>query len=127
MSTKIPNVNKFDMARTMESIKEYLRACHGVSMASLAYMKRKTIRAQTYGDYLLNATPDNEMITRPLDKNKLLLETSADRVNNCTAEYIIDNRMVYDVLDQICKDTDLCSYIKQHESARYGRGAFYAT
>ena len=34
--------------------------------------------------------------------------------------------MVYDILDQICKDTDLYPYIKQHKSKREGIGAFYA-
>ena len=43
-----------------------------------------------------------------------------------TTEYIISNRMVYDILRQICKDTDLYPYIKQHKSARDSRGAFYA-
>ena len=37
-------------------------------------------------------------------------------------EYKIDNRMVYDVLDQICKDP----YVKQHKSKRDGSGAFCA-
>ena len=43
-----------------------------------------------------------------------------------TAEYMIDNRTVYDILDQICKDTDLYPYDKQHKSKRDSRGAFYA-
>ena len=34
--------------------------------------------------------------------------------------------MVYDVLDQICKDTDLYPYVKLHKSKGDGRGAFYA-
>ena len=34
--------------------------------------------------------------------------------------------MVYDILDQICKDTVLYPYIKQHKAARDRRGAFYA-
>ena len=42
------------------------------------------------------------------------------------AEYEINNRLVYDVLDQICKDTDLYPYVKQHKSKRDGRGTFYA-
>ena len=42
------------------------------------------------------------------------------------AEYKIDNRMVYDVLDQICKDIDLYPYVKQHKPKRDSRGAFYA-
>ena len=32
------------------------------------------------------------------------------------AEYEIDNRSVYDILDQICKNTDLYPYVKQHKS-----------
>ena len=76
------------------------------------------------------ATPDGNMIARmlhlPPDKNKLLLERDAHRVQDHTAEYVIDNRMVYDILDEICKDTDLHLYVKQHKSKRDGRGAFYA-
>ena len=70
------------------------------------------------------------MIARMLhlhpDKNKHLLERDAHRVQDHTAEYIIDNRMVYDVLDQICKDTDLYPCAKQHKSKRDSKGAFYA-
>ena len=62
----------------------------------------------------------------PSGKNKLLSESSADRVKDHTAEYVIDNRMVYDDRDQICKDTNLYPYIKHHKSTRDGRGAFHA-
>ena len=59
----------------MEAIKENLRSYHGVIRASLAYVIRKTIRVQTYGDYPMYATHDNEMITwmlhLPSDKNKV--------------------------------------------------------
>ena len=41
-------------------------------------------------------------------------------------EYTIDNRMVYDILDQICKDTYLYPHSKQHKAVRDRRGAFYA-
>ena len=114
------------MAEMMESIKEYLRAQHGVIKAPLAYVIRKTITVQTNGDCPMYATPDDKMIARvlhlPLNKNKLLLESGAHKV----AEYVIDNRTVYDVLDQICKDTDLYPYVKQHQPKRDGKGAFYA-
>ena len=60
----LPKIDKSDMAGTMESIKEYLRACCGVVKAPLAYIIRKTITAQTYGDYPMYATSDDEMITR---------------------------------------------------------------
>ena len=114
----------------MESIKEYLSACCGVIKAPLAYIIRKIITVQTNGDYPMYATPDDKMIAKmlhlPLSKNKLLLESSANKVQYHTAEYVIDNRMVYDILDQICKDTDLYLYVKQHKSKRDSRGAFYA-
>ena len=123
-------INKSDMAETMESIKEYLRSHHGVVRAPLAYIIRKTITVQTYDEYPMYATPDDEMITRilllPLDKNKLLPEKDVQRAQVYSTEYKIDNRMVYDVLDQICKDTDLYPYVKQHKPKRDGRGAFYA-
>ena len=40
-------------------------------------------------------------------------------------EYNIDNRSVYDILDQISDNTDLYSYVKKHKSKRDGRGVFY--
>ena len=82
------------------------------------------------GDYPTYATPDDNMIARmlhlPPDKNKLVSEKNAHKVHDHTAEYVIANRMVYDVLNQICKDTDLYPYTKQHKSKRDSRGAFYA-
>ena len=72
------------MAGMMESIKEYLSACCGVIKAPLAYIIRKIITVQTNGDYPMYATPDDKMIARmlhlPLNKNKLLLESSAHKV-----------------------------------------------
>ena len=47
----LPKINESDMAGMMESIKEYIRACHGVIKAPLAYIMRKTITVETYGDY----------------------------------------------------------------------------
>ena len=41
-------------------------------------------------------------------------------------EYEINNRTVYDILDQICKDTDLYPYVKQHKSKGDGKEAHYA-
>ena len=52
-----------------------------VIRAPLAYIIRKTILVQTYGDNPKYATPDNEMIARmlhlPQDKNKLLSKQDA--------------------------------------------------
>ena len=70
------------MAGTMEAIEEYIRSCQGVMRASLAYVIRKTLLVQTYGEYPKFATPDDEMIVRmfhlPPDKNKLLQEQCSD-------------------------------------------------
>ena len=107
----LPKINKSDMAGTMEYIKEYLRSCHGVIRAPLAYIIRNTITVQIIGDCPTYATCDNKMIARmldlPQDKNKLLSEGDVQRVQVCMAKYEINNRMVYDMLDQICKDADL--------------------
>ena len=62
----LSKINKSEMAVMMEAIKEYLRSCHGVIWAPLASIIRKTIKVQTYGDYPMYATPDNEMIMRML-------------------------------------------------------------
>ena len=53
-------------------------------------------------------------------------EQSAQSVTQHTKEYKIDNRTVYDILDQICKDTDLYLYAKQHKSKRESKKAYYA-
>ena len=50
---------------------------------------------------------------------------SVKSVTEHTIEYEIDNRSVYDILDQICKDINLYPYYKQHKS-KMDTGAFYA-
>ena len=126
----LPKINKSDMAGTIEAIKEYLRLHHQVDWAPLAYVIRKTITVQTYGDYPPYATPDDKMIARmlqlPPDKNKMHNKQSALSVTVHMSEYKIDNRTVYDILNRICKDTDLYPYVKQHKSKRNSRGALYA-
>ena len=68
----LPKINTSDVAEAMKSIKEYLRACHGVIQSSLAYIIRKTITVQTMGDYPIYATPDDEIIARMHSKiNKM--------------------------------------------------------
>ena len=111
------------MEGTMEYIKKYLRSHHGVIRASFAYVIWKTITVQTYGDYPTYITPDDEiarMLHLPLDKNRLFSEKDARTAQAHTADCKIDNQMVYDVLDQICKDTD------QRMSKRDSRGAYDA-
>ena len=62
----LPKVNKADIAGKMESIQEYLRSCHAVIRAPLAYVIRKTITVQVYGDYVKYVTLDDKMIARML-------------------------------------------------------------
>ena len=56
----LPKVNKVDMAGRMESIKECLRSHHGVMRVPPAYVFRRTIPVQMYGDYPKYATPDDK-------------------------------------------------------------------
>ena len=118
----LPKINKSDMAGTMEAIKEYLRSCFSVVRAPLAYVIRKIMLVQTYGEYPKYKTPDNEITTRMLhllpDKNKILLDSDVQSNKALMAEYNIYNRSVYDMLNQRCKDTDLYSYVKQNNSTR---------
>ena len=124
----LSKVSKADMAGSMGSIKQYLRSQHDVMRAPIAYVIRMTIIVQTYGDYPNYTISDDNMIARMLhllpDKNKLHNEQSSPSANEHTTEYEIDNRSVYDMLDQICKDTDLYLHVKQHKSKRNRRGAF---
>ena len=119
----LPKINKSDMASMMESIKEYLRSHCCIIKAPLAYVIRKSIIVQTYDEYFMYSTSDDEMITRmlhlPPDKNNLLLENDVQRVQVCIAEYRIDNRTVYDILDQICNDIHIhmSSSISPRETA----------
>ena len=98
--------------------------------ASLAYILRMTITVYTHGDYPKYLTPNKEMIAKmlhlPLDKNKFHNEQSAQSMTEGMVEYKIDSSSVYDILDLVCKDTDLYTYVKQHKSKSEGRGAFYA-
>ena len=61
----------------------------------------------------------------PPNKNKLLSEKYAQTAQAYTAEHDIDNQTVCDVPDQIWKKTDLYPYVKQHNSKKNNRGAFY--
>ena len=65
-------------------------------MTRLAYIIRMSITVQTYGEYPMYATTDDEMIARmlhlPPDKNKLLPEKDVQRVHIHMAGYRIDNR-----------------------------------
>ena len=96
-------VNKADLAGMIESIKEYLRSQCGVVRVPLAFIIRKTITVQIYGDDLRYVAPDDKMTTRmlhlPPDKNRLHDEQSALSVKEHIAEYKIDNRSVYDIMD----------------------------
>ena len=47
----LPKVNKADMAGMIKSIKEYLLLHHGVIRVPPAYVIRKNITVQVYGDY----------------------------------------------------------------------------
>ena len=89
------------MVGVMETIIECFRACHVVIRAPFAYVIRKMIIVQIYGNHPNYATPDDEMITRilhlPTDKNMLLLEHNGYSVKECTAEYKIENRSDYDI------------------------------
>ena len=88
------------------------------------------IIVQTYGDYPMYMTPDNQIFAKLLHllqlKSKPVLEHNVHLTKKLTAEYKIDNRTVYDIFDQICKDTNLCPYVKQHKSNTDGYGAFFA-
>ena len=87
----------------MEAICKYLRPCCGIMRAPLANIIRKTILVETYGDYSQYATPYNITIARmfhfPPDNNKLLPEKDVQTVWAHTAEYKIDKKIIYDILD----------------------------
>ena len=55
-----------------------------------------------------------KILKLPPDKNRHRKEH--------TAEYKINNN----IFNQICKDTDLYSYIKQHKSKKDDKGTFHA-
>ena len=126
----LPKVNKADIAGMMESIEECLRSHCSIMRAYLAYVIWKIITVPIYGNDPKYATHDDEMIARmlqlPSDKNKLHNEQSAQSVIEHMADYKIDNRCVYDLLHQICKDTDMYPYVKKHQSKRDGRGVYFA-
>ena len=71
----LQKINKSNMVGMMEAIKEYLRSCQGIVRAPLAYVIRKMLIVQTYGDYPLYATPGDEIIARmlhlPADQNMI--------------------------------------------------------
>ena len=59
-------VNKDDMAGVMMAIENYLRLDHDIVRSPIAYIMKRIFIIQTYGDYLLNVTPSDDMIARVL-------------------------------------------------------------
>ena len=64
------------------------------------------------------------MLHLTLDNDKLYNEKNTQSVKECIADYEKDNNSVYDILDQICKDTNLYPHVKQYKSKRDCRRAF---
>ena len=62
----------------------------------------------------------------PLDKSKLILKHNVHSVKEWMTKYMIENKTVYDTLDQIGKNPVLYLYFKQHKSKRDDRGMVYA-
>ena len=124
---KDPNVllkvYKANMAGTVEAIKE---SCCSDVRAPACIIKKITI-IKTYGDYSKHASPNYMNITSMLhftkDKNKFLLECNVHLVKEHVAE---DNRIIYDILDKICKDTEPYPNVKELKFKRDSRVAFYA-
>ena len=94
----LAKVNKAHLTGTMEAIIDYLRSCHFVVRAPLAYVIRETIAVQTYSDYPKYATPwgwnDHEDVTPILRQEQAPLGASClysqrtcgrvyDRQQNC--------------------------------------------
>ena len=118
----LSKVNKANMAGMMEAINEYIRSCCGIVRAPLAYFVSKTIIVQNYGHQPMCATTDDKKIAKmfhlPPGNKKLHGEKSAQSVKEQMTEHKIDNTGVYDILDQICKDTYLYLYTKQNKFKR---------
>ena len=102
----LPKVNKANKVGTMEAIKEYLRLHCGVMRGHLAYVIMETTVVKTYDEYHRYVTTDNKIFTMmlhlPQDKNRLSIESLVSFAKEHTPEYEIDNRGVYDIINQIC-------------------------
>ena len=83
----------------------------------MACVVTKTVTVKSQSVYPSHATPDDEMINRmlhlPSDKNKIYNKQSVQSVIQHKPENEIDNRTVYDILYQTCKETHLHPYVKQ--------------
>ena len=75
-----PKVNKAHMAAMMESNEKYIKSCYGVVRVPLAYVIRKTMNFQTYGDYTKYATSDDKMIARRLHLPQTRIDCTMSRV-----------------------------------------------
>ena len=126
----LPKINKSYMTGTMKAIEEYLRSHQDVIRALMAYIIRKTILVQSYGDYPKYVASDNGMISRmlhlPPDKNELILEWDAQSARASIAEYKRDNKSVRHFVSDLQGYWSVSMCVKQHKSKWDGRGAFYA-
>ena len=121
----LPKVNIANVMGMMVAIKEYLRSCHVVKIVPLALSSERTQSLRLI-DTISWWQNDQHDVKLPTEQIWLYREKETSSKKQHTTACKIDNRSIYGILDQICKDTDLYQHIKQNKSRWYHRGSLYA-
>lgn len=116
----LPKVDSKDWAKTMEDIRECLRARLGVTKIPLAYVIRdERIPPAEVTDPSTNyATVQDEMIARAPHG------TTANNVFTPSQTFIADREEVFEVIASITRDHECWTYVKEAQKTRDGRKAY---
>jgi hypothetical protein len=114
-----PTLNEKDMVRTFDAIDSYLRSYLGEKKVPLAYVTREVaeVTAETDDPATNYATVEDEMISR---------SPHVDPLGVVDATYAADNRKVWEILANICRETNAWTWIKPQSCSKDGRAAYLA-
>lgn len=116
--TETPKIDEKDWTKTLEGLVEYLRACPGETKIPLSYVTRKTREVLPEHQDPSGNYPDafDEMVNRAP-------HFQANNAEHPT--FLNDNRAVWQIISDWCRDDPCWTYVKPFQRRRDGRGAYF--
>jgi hypothetical protein len=115
----LPKINEKDMVKTFNSIDAYLRTYLGEMKIPLQYVTREhpEVTPSAADPSVNHATIDMEMITRAPH------EVAPGVIHPI---YVADNHKVWEIMEEIVRDSNGWTWMKSHSRCRDGREAYWS-
>ena len=124
--SKPPKIDSKNWPKTLEAVAEWLTQHLGISNAPLSYVVREAIDCPLAADDppfgeagSVYSSPQEEIIARsPIRSAGIILTYEAD--------FVVDNKAVWELLASLCRDKDCWTHVKPFLRKKNGRGAYLA-